>query len=62
VIGLTYELTGRSSAYPVPGHLLIKGTHADYYLFVRVARKKTQVTTIGQPIYCTRDPIPHWSP
>lgn len=42
-IGLTYELTGRSSAYPVPGHILVKGSHADYYVFVRVARKKTQV-------------------
>jgi hypothetical protein len=42
-IGLSYELTGRSAAYPVPGHILIKGTAADYYVFVRVARKKTQI-------------------
>ena len=43
-IGIRHEVTGRSSANPVPGHIVIHAAHErDYFVFVRVARLKIQV-------------------
>jgi hypothetical protein len=43
-IGVQYAATGRSSANPLPGHIVIRGADdKDYFIFVRVARLKVQV-------------------
>ena len=43
-IGLDCAATGRSSANPVPGHLAVGAADGTtYFIFVRVARLKTQV-------------------
>ena len=41
-MGVEHDITGRSSANLVPGHLVIHAEDGDYFLFVRVARLKTQ--------------------